>query len=73
VNGLVGRDAVMLAVLTGWTSEPEWNLTVRLQDGRRQSDSTDVGQPTWPYMWAYISMTVPVRQVSAPYRGQGFI
>jgi hypothetical protein len=64
----------MLAVLTGWTWA-EWNLTVRLQDGRRQSDLIDVGQPTWPYMWAYISMTVPVRhwQVSAPYRGQGFI
>jgi hypothetical protein len=30
----------------GWTLEPEWSLTVRLQNGRRQSDLIDVGQPT---------------------------
>jgi hypothetical protein len=58
----------MLAELTGRTLEPlESHGTVRPQDGRRQRDLNDVGQPTWSYMWAYTktSMTVVQRLIAA--------
>jgi hypothetical protein len=37
----------------GWTLEPHGTSSGW---PKRQSDLIDVGQPTWPYMWAYISM-----------------
>ncbi len=44
---------MVLGALTGWTL---YHTAARLEDGPRQSDSIDVGQPNWRFMWAQLAV-----------------